>query len=196
MNTNAFALPATFAQLWVDGSVQIMRASTDFWAGLMSAAPKRTRTSTTSPWWMPPQHPQLAALAQASSWPSAFASGAWGPTWPGAMPLFGPLTSLAAYGANPLFPWLSPSRPAPSPNPFMLWGQMWLEAASPSVHWPLSSTRMQASEALWAPAATVYRTANGHAMAAVLRTMADAVEPKPAAFNPAHYWPTTLGTRH
>jgi hypothetical protein len=33
-------------------------------------------------------------------------------------------------------------------------------------------------------------------MAAVLRTMADVVEPKPASFNPAHYWPTTLGTRH
>jgi hypothetical protein len=193
MSARPFDLPATFARIWVDSSIHMLSATTDFWAGLMSTAPKLARTSTASPWWMPPQHLQMTGLAQASSWPAAFASGAWAPTWPGVMPL----TNLVTPPTNALFPWLPTARTAPASNPFALWQQMWLRAAAPSAAAPwLPPSETPATDALWQPVTSAYRTANGHAMAAVLRTMADVVEPKPAAFNPAHYWPTTLGTRH
>jgi len=196
MSARPFDLPATFARMWVDSSIHMMGAAADFWTGLMGAVPKRTRTSTASPWWMPPQYPQLTALSPASSWPASFAGGAWSPSWSGVMPFAGPLTGLAMPSANALFPWLPTARTAPASNPFALWQQMWLQAATPSVKVPWLPSQTPATDALWQPVTTAYRTANGHAMAAVLRTMADVVEPKPMAFNPAHYWPTTLGTRH
>ena len=48
----------------------------------------------------------------------------------------------------------------------------------------------------WQPVATAYRSANGHAMAAVLRTMADVVEPKHSTLDLTNFWLNPLGTRH
>ena len=82
-------------------------------------------------------------------------------------------------------------------NPFAFWQKMWLDAATPAAPqaWPAPADTPVA-EQLWQPVAAAYRTANGHAMAAVLRTMADVVEPKPQGFSPPSYWPGTFGTRH
>jgi len=189
MSASPFDFQAGFARLWVDTSVQMMRTTANLWmSALQSPGSARSPLSTASPWWMPPQrqHAETAPL-----WPAHLAS-AWMPSWP--QPLA--LPSFAAPTANPFLPWL-PSLPSSTAgNPFALWQQMWLQAAAPSLKAPWLPSQTPATDALWQPAAAVYRTANGHAMAAVLRTMADVVEPKPAAFNPAHYWPTTLGTRH
>jgi hypothetical protein len=193
MSARPLDLPATFARLWVDSSIHMLSATNDFWTGLMGAASNPTRTSTASPWWMPPQHSPLAALAQVSSWPAAFPTSTWGvPSSPGVMPL----TGLGMPQANALFPWLPTAHTARPSNPFALWQQMWLQGAIPSAKAPWLVSETPAADALWKPVETAYRTANGHAMAAVLRTLADVVEPKPTAFNPAQYWPTTLGTRH
>jgi hypothetical protein len=55
---------------------------------------------------------------------------------------------------------------------------------------------LPAVPAPWQPVATAYRSANGHAMAAVLRTMADVVEPKHSTMDLASFWLNPLGTRH
>ena len=98
-------------------------------------------------------------------------------------------------GAGPFLPWLPAADKASAGNPFALWQQMWLNAAMPEARAPWQADNAVAN-GLWQPVATAYRTANGHAMAAVLRTMADVVEPKSHGFAGAHYWPGTLGTRH
>lgn len=183
MTTNSFVFPVTLAQLWVESSVQLMRATGEFWSGVLGSTSARA-TSTAAPWWMPPQQGRHAAF-----WPTAF--GIWMPERRQTMAL--PMTP----GAGPLLsPWL-PAAPTASPgNPFAFWQQMWLDAAVPEVNAPWSATAPSGTGGLWQPVAAAYRTANGHAMAAVLRTMADVVEPKPRGFMPAHYWPSTLGTRH
>jgi hypothetical protein len=71
---------------------------------------------------------------------------------------------------------------------------MWLEAAAPMAQRTWTGNNSPAIPPLWQPFAAAYRTANGHATAAVLRTMADVVEPKSQGFAP--YWPTTLGAQH
>jgi hypothetical protein len=93
-------------------------------------------------------------------------------------------------------PWLPAARTASAGNPFAFWQQMWLNAATTEARAPWPADDASVGGALWQPVAAAYRTANGHAMAAVLRTMADVVEPKGHSFTPAHYWPSTLGTRH
>jgi hypothetical protein len=85
---------------------------------------------------------------------------------------------------------------ASTSNPFAIWQQMWLEAAASPLGLPHQATAAPARTEIWQPLAAAYRTANGHAMAAVLRTMADVVEPKPSSLTPALYWPASLGTRH
>ncbi len=187
MSTNAF-LPMTFAQLWVDSSTQLVRATAEFWSGVLGTTPARKLTSTASPWWMPPQ--SLQATADPALWPASMAAN-WMPNWP--HPLSG---RTSAGAANPFLPWL-PTQPATSAsNPFVLLQQMWLEAAAPMAQRTWTGNSSPAVPPLWQPFAAAYRTANGHATAAVLRTMADVVEPKPQGFAPAHYWPTTLGTQH
>lgn len=181
MNTNAFALPMAFAQLWVDSSTQLVRATAEFWSGALATGSARKLTSTASPWWMPPQSVQ--ATANSSLWPASMAA-QWMPGWP-------PATERAA---NPFLPWLPTKSAPPAGNPFALWQQMWLEAAAPMAQRAWAGNGSPAIPPLWQPFAAAYRTANGHATAAVLRTMADVVEPKSQSFTP--YWPTTLGTRH
>lgn len=192
MIARPFEFPATMARFWVDSSIQMMRTTSDLWAGfLLPAGRSRLTSSTASPWWMPPQGSN--APASAAYWPATMGAGAWMPTWsnalsmsPGAMP-----------GANPFLAWLPTAGAASTSNPFALWQQIWLNAAAPAVNspWP-AAVAPAAVDPLWQPVAAAYRTANGHAMAAVLRTMADVVEPKPQGHSPAHYWPNTLGTRH
>jgi hypothetical protein len=91
---------------------------------------------------------------------------------------------------------LSTERTSSGSDPFALWQQIWLQAAAPSFPWPWQAGEAPVAGDPWQPIAAAYRTANGHAVAAVLRTMADAVEPRPRGPGPAHYWPNTLGTRH
>ena len=181
MTANSFVFPVALAQFWVESSVQLMRATGDFWSGVLGSTPTRT-TSTASPWWMPPQHARPSA--EAPLWPAAF--GVWMPG----------LHQATAPRANPFLPWLPAARTAPAGTPFAFWEQMWLNAAAPEVAAPWPAGHAAAAGGLWQPVAAAYRTANGHAMAAVLRTMADVVEPKAQGFTPAHYWPGTLGTRH
>ena len=179
MSTNAF-LPMTFAQLWVDSSTQLVRATAEFWSGVLGTPPARKLTSTASPWWMPPQ--SLQATANPALWPASMAN---------LMPWRGPAGTV-----NPLLPWLPAQPTASTGNPFALWQQMWLDAAVPMAQRALVGNSSPAMPPLWQPFAAAYRTASGHAAAAVLRTMADVVEPQPQGFAPAPYWPTTLGTRH
>ena len=179
MSTNAF-LPMTFAQLWVDSSTQLVRATAEFWSGVLGTPPARKLTSTASPWWMPPQ--SLQTTANPALWPASMAN---------LMPWRAPTGT-----ANPLLPWLPAQPTASTGNPFALWQQMWLDAAVPMAQRALVGNSSPAMPPLWQPFAAAYRTASGHAAAAVLRTMADVVEPQPQGFAPAPYWPTTLGTRH
>ncbi len=191
MIARSFELPATMARFWVDSSLQMMRSTSDLWAGfLLPTARSRSASSTASPWWMPPQASN--APATPACWPATMTAGAWMPAWsnalamsPGAMPV-----------ANPFLAWLPTVGAASTNNPFALWQQIWLNGAAPAVNrsWPAAVTPA-AVDPLWQPVAAAYRTANGHAMAAVLRTMADVVEPKPQV-TAAQYWPNTLGTRH
>jgi hypothetical protein len=190
MHARPLDLPAAFARIWVDSSIQMMRATAELWTGLLSPIPARSTSSTASPWWMPPQQPRVTV--DAAPWPAAFAAGAWVPPWPQTLPL----SATAALGANPFLPWLSVERTTSGSNPFALWQQMWLEAAAPSVRRTWHASDAPVASDLWQPIAAAYRTANGHAMAAVLRTMANVVEPNPRGFSPAQYWPNTLGTRH
>lgn len=189
MSASPFDLPVTFTRIWLDSSIQMMRATAELWTGFMSSAPSRSATSTASPWWMPPQQP---LAANAALWPAAFAGSAWGSPW-----LQTPtLPAASAAGLSSLFPWLPAERAATGTNPLALWQQMWLEAASPATHRSSQAAEAPMASDIWQPIAAVYRTANGHAMAAVLRTMADVVEPRSHGFTPQHYWPTMPGARH
>ncbi|HWV81525.1 MAG TPA: hypothetical protein VNZ50_08860 [Hyphomicrobiaceae bacterium] len=182
MTANSFVFPVTLAQIWVEGSVQLMRATGEFWSGMLGSTSARS-TSTASPWWMPPQP------ASPPLWPTA-AFGIWTPEWRQTMAV--PM----APGASPFLPWLPAARTASAGNPFAFWQQMWLNSTASEARAPWAADNGSVAVDLWRPVAAAYRTANGHAMAAVLRTMADVVEPKPQGFAPAHYWPSTLGTRH
>lgn len=188
MNALSIDFPAFLTRLWIDNSIQIMKATTDLWSGLLvPTVRERSASSTTSPWWMPPQ--QMRAQADISPWSAAF--GVWMPGLRQAM------TLPMATGANSFLPWLPAARTASAGNPFALWEQMWLNATAPEAHAPWSAANASpVADGLWQPVAAAYRTASGHAMATVLRTMADVVEPKAQVFMPAHYWPSTLGTRH
>ncbi|MBN9279284.1 MAG: hypothetical protein J0I57_16875 [Hyphomicrobium sp.] len=180
MSARPFDIPAAFARMWVDSSLQMMRATTELWTSLLDNAPARTSTSTASPWWMAPQ--QSRSIAPFGVWPAY---------WPQATVL--PAMPLAS---DALFPWLPKTQTAAG-NPFAVWQQMWLQAAVQPAQWPWQPAAQAATTPdVWQPIATAYRTANGHAMAAVLRTMADVVEPKPRVLTPADYWPLPLGTRH
>jgi len=98
--------------------------------------------------------------------------------------------------ANP-FSWPMGLPSASNGNPFAPWQQMWLQAATPQLAWPWQTAAEPRTPAdVWQPFAVAYRTANGHAMAAILRTMADVVQPKPQSFSPAQFWPSALPTRH
>lgn len=193
--SNPFDLPATFARLWVDSSLQVMQATTELWSGLLNPASARSRTSTVSPWWMPPQQRSETPWPAMSPW--ATAALAWGPFWAGGGPLSQLTVPLLAGSPNP---WMPAARTEPASNPFAVWQRMWLQAAAPQSAWPWQPTAAPAASALsvdpWQPVAAAYRTANGHAMAAVLRTMADVVEPKPRPASFADFWPYTPGTRH
>ena len=191
MSARPFDLPAAFARMWVDGSIQMMRATTELWTNLLDTTPQRSASSTVSPWWMPPQEPRQTALA-APVWPAAFAPGARAASWPQSVAL----PAFSAPTANAFFPWLANLQTASASNPFAAWQQAWLQASAPSMNWPWEAAQPPAATDAWHPIATAYRSANGHAMAAVLRTMADVVEPKRSAFTPADFWPTMLGTRH
>lgn len=187
MSALSVDFPVALTRLWIDNSIQVMKTASDFWAGLL-LPPLRapSPSSTVSPWWMPPQ--QSRAQVGIAPWTAAF--GIWMPGWRQTMAL------PTAPGASPFLPWLPAARTASASNPFALWQQMWLDAAIPEVYAPWPADNASVASSLWRPVAAAYRTANGHAMAAVLRTMADVVEPKPQGFMPAHYWPSTLGTRH
>ncbi len=190
MSAQPFDLPAAFARMWVDGSIQMMRATTELWTNLLDTAPRRSTSSTASPWWMPPQEPRQTALA-ATVWPAAFAPGAWAASWPQSM-----MPAFPSPTAGAFLPWFANLGTAPTSNPFFALQQAWLQASAPPMRWPWQPAEPPATTEVWHPIATAYRTANGHAMAAILRTMADVVEPKSNGFTPGHYWPTTLGTRH
>lgn len=187
MTTNTLVFPLTLAQLWVDSSLQLLRATGEFWSGVVASGSVRRTTSTASPWWMAPQPERSPASPY--FWPAA-AFDAWTPGWHQSM------TVPMAPGASAFLPWLPAARAASSASPFTFWQQMWLDATAPEAHAPWPTNNASVAVDLWQPVAAAYRTANGHAMAAVLRTMADVVEPKPQGFTPAHFWPSTLGTRH
>jgi len=193
MIARPFELPATMARFWVDSSIQMMRTTSDFWAGvLLPAGRSRSASSTASPWWMPPQ--SSSAPSSPAFWPASAAASAWMPAWSNALSM----SAGAIPSASPFLPWLPTAGAASTGNPFALWQQIWLNAAAPAFSrpWPAAVVDTPAVNSLWQPVAAAYRTANGHAMAAVLRTMADVVEPKPQSTMPAQYWPNTLGTRH
>lgn len=207
----AFDLPTNLASLWIDSSVQMMRAASAFWNGALGGAPvdtpRRSLTSTASPWWKLPEPPSSyqPMAAWAAMWFPAGATAsstyqapgnpwmaAWAPMFPASPERsLGPiemwqrawlqsLPQLAALGA-------SFARPAGAAS---LWPGLW-PAAAPATALP------PPVPAVWHPVAAAYRTANGHAMAAVLRTMADVVEPKPRTVDMPNLWLNPLATtRH
>jgi hypothetical protein len=194
-----FDLPTTFAQLWIDSSVQMLRATSAFWdnslRGQAESAPGRSLTSTAAPWWKAPETPStLDPVAWAALW------------FPAAAQRPSPVTTdpfMAAAWA----PWL-PAQAAPAPlGPMEFWQRAWLQnmphfaslGASLGAPFasPMASAAIPAVPAPWQPVATAYRSANGHAMAAVLRTMADVVEPRSTtAPDFSGFWLNPLGTRH
>lgn len=188
-----FDLPTTFATLWVDSSVQMMRAASSFWSGALgtdaSAAPRRL-TSTAAPWWKAPETS------------SALDPAAWAALWFPAAATQRP----APVAANPFMaawaPWMPAASVPSGPSPMEMWQRAWLQnmpqlaAFGASLAGPASVAVLPAVAAPWQPVATAYRSANGHAMAAVLRTMADVVEPKRDPMDLNHFWFNALGTRH
>lgn len=208
-------LPSTLTQIWIDSSVQMIRSASEFWNGLLAVgSPDGTdravpRTSTAAPWWKAPEASQVALpaldpFAWASMWTPAAASksaapdvaGVWAATWA---------------------PWLPRASQPALPNGLEIWQQAWLRnmpqlaafatsfarpaglgAAWPAM-WPTAPTAAASTAAVppaWEPVMAAYRSANGHAMAAVLRTMADVVEPKSRQPDIMAFWPNALGTRH
>ena len=92
-------------------------------------------------------------------------------------------------------PWL-PAQAAPTPlGPMEFWQRAWLQSM-PQLASFASPASVAAVPAPWQPVATAYRSANGHAMAAVLRTIADVVEPKHSTLDLTNFWLNPLGTRH
>lgn len=187
-------LPTTFANLWLDSSVQMLRAASTFWGGALGTdaaiAPSRSLTSTASPWWKAPEAPStLDPVAWAHLWfPAATAQRASPPTT-------NPFVAAWA-------PWL-PAQAAPAPlGPMEYWQRAWLQSMPQLAPFgaafvsPATFTAMPSVPAPWQPVATAYRSANGHAMAAVLRTMADVVEPKHSTMDLTNFWFNPLGTRH
>jgi hypothetical protein len=195
-----FELPTTFASLWIDSSVQILRATSAFWGATLSPtvgggaapAPNRSLTSTAAPWWKAPETP------------IAMDAAAWANLW---LPAATPQRSSPAT-TNPFMaawaPWLPAQAalaPAPS-GPMEFWQRAWLQNMPQLAPFgaafagPAAFTAMPAVPAPWQPVATAYRSANGHAMAAVLRTMADVVEPKRGTTDLTNFWFNPLGTRH
>jgi hypothetical protein len=193
-----FDLPTTLASLWIDSSVQMLRASSAFWGsafgGQAAGALGRSLTSTATPWWKVPEAPSSPdAMAWAALWfpagaaqrPSATAANPWMAAWT---------------------PWL-PAQAAPAPlGPMEVWQRAWLQnlpqlaalgaSLGASFAGPAGVATVSAVPAPWQPVATAYRSANGHAMAAVLRTIADVVEPKRTTPDLAQLWLNPLGTRH
>lgn len=191
-------MPTTLAQFWIDSSVQMMRASSAFWAsslgGETAGAPSRSLTSTAAPWW---KAPETSSTLDPVAWTAL-----WFPATAAQRP------SPAA--ANPFMaawaPWL-PAQAAPAPlSPMELWQRAWMQnmpqfaslgaTLGASLAGPAGVATVPAVPAVWQPVATAYRSANGHAMAAVLRTMADVVEPKHSTMDLASFWLNPLGTRH
>jgi hypothetical protein len=185
--------------LWIDSSVQMLRATSAFWdnslRGPAERVPVRGLTSTAAPWWKAPE-------ARSSLDPVAWAA-LWFPAAAAQRP--SPVTTnpfMAAWT-----PWL-PVQAAPAPlGPMEFWQRAWLQnlpqltslGASFGAPFasPMATTAMPTVPAPWQPVATAYRSANGHAMAAVLRTMADVVEPRrTAAPDFTGFWLNPLGTRH
>ncbi len=213
-----YALPTTLANLWLDTSVQMVRSASVFWGQVLGSPPATdatstpTRTSTAAPWW---KAPDTSAAASPPFDPFAMAS-----IW---LPATAP-KSATSDAANPwTAAWASwlPPRPASSStafaNPIEFWQQAWLQNlpqlaalgasfARPNgfaAAWPalLPTAPVAATAtpvpAAWQPMMAAYRSANGHAMAAVLRTIADVVEPKSRQADIMPFWPASLGTtRH
>ena len=192
-----FDLPTTFATLWMDSSVQMMRAASAFWGGGLggeaeaASAPSRSLTSTAAPWWKAPEAPSTLDPCRP------------GPPCGSRPPL--PSARLPPL-ANPLMaawtPWL-PAQAAPAPlGPMEMWQRAWLQnmpqfaALGATFANPAGVAAIPAVPAPWQPVATAYRSANGHAMAAVLRTIADVVEPKRGGLDLTNFWLNPLGTRH
>ena len=210
---NPLTLSSTLAQLWIDSSVQTVRTAAELWNGVLSAGVVKggghtaQRTSTASPWWKTPEATQAAA--------QAFQPFAWPPMWPLAAAPKSTTPDLTQFWASAWAPWLQhTAAPTPSTlNAMEFWQQAWLRSmpqltaltaslASPpglGSTWPAMTPLAAATPpipAAWQPMMAAYRTANGHAMAAVLRTFADVVEPKPRQPNFMDFWPNPLGTRH
>jgi hypothetical protein len=195
-----FDLPTTFAQLWIDTSVQMLRATSDFWSGAVGRSmggevvPGRRPTSTAMPWWKAPETPSTLDPAE------------WAAIWFPAAATQRP----SSVATNPFMaawaPWL-PAQAASAPlGPMEFWQRAWLQnmpqfaslGATLGASFA-SQTAIAANPAIpasWQPVATAYRSANGHAMAAVLRTIADVVEPRRIAPDLAGFWLNPLGTRH
>jgi len=188
-----FDLPTTFATLWMDSSVQMMRAAGAFWGGGLgseaesASAPGRSLTSTAAPWW---KAPETSSTLDPAAWAAL-----WFPTAAARRP--------STAHANPWMaawtPWL-PAQAAPAPlGPMELWQRAWLQSMPQlaSLGAPFAGpASVAAVPAPWQPVATAYRSANGHAMAAVLRTIADVVEPKHSTLDLTNFWLNPLGTRH
>jgi hypothetical protein len=177
----------------MDNSVQMVRATTEFWGqvlGTESRTTTRSSLSTASPWWKAPETSHTTAFdTSAFMWPADWMA----MSWP---------AQMSAKSTTPQ-------------NPVELWQRMWLQtpslpafgfgaamqpnlwaAATLKPSWPWQPAASLPAEAPWQPVATAYRTANGYAMATILRTMAHVVEPKPAAPTLADFWPNPFVTRH
>lgn len=189
-----FDLPASFARVWMDNSAQMMRATTAFWGqvlGTESQIAPHSPSSTASPWWKAPETSRAAAFdTSAFMWPADWMA----MSWPAQM------SGRATLAQNPVEFWQRMWLQTPSFPAFGFGAAMqpnlWAAATTltPSLPWqPAEPVRANDP---WQPVATAYRTANGHAMAAILRTMATVVEPKPAVPSLSDFWPNPFVTRH
>lgn len=192
---NPVFAPANLAGLWLESSMHVLRTAGEFWSGILmpstsTVAPSRAPASTASPWWMPPQSSpfQIAPTGFATPWMPPWPQGFWSQA----------LAVPGTAAATPSFflPWLPSGASSAPSNPFAFWQKMWLDAATPAAPQSWAAPKTPVVDHMWEPVAAAYRTANGHAMAAVLRTMADVVEPKPQSLSPTPFWPGAFGTRH
>lgn len=180
---NPLEMQAAALKTWFDVGASMMQMATQVWAPQSSMA--RAPVSTLTPWWMPPQTLSMAAPTAMMTFPG----GLFDPrTW---MPSAQHATGLGALG-----PWAMPA-PAWSTlmGPWAQWAALMAPMAAPApaasanpfaMFWPLGTwfgaPAASAAPSPWTDPFAAYRSASGHATAAIVRAMSPPAPPKPSVW--------------
>lgn len=181
---NFAEFPMNAFRQWLDASAAMVATSMAMLEQVGRAGPlteqrqvfTRPAASTAMPWWMAPASPAATA--------------------PSPMPMFGSWP-FPQGGAMPTV--LTSSMPSPVTAAMGLWfGPAASLGAAMMPQLPLAPWLAPPARdaGVFEPFAAAYRTASGHATAAMFRAMADAVDPTPRAPT-LPFWPFMVpGTRH